>query len=211
MTAREVGGKLEIFPHSVYRVARALELFGCVESSGERPVKFMAKQPKDVVDKLLIIQRRWFLKNFTGENGESDQLGVSFIQKRTESFKMTTEDVRRAKREIFLVVSGDEIPAELVLENKLAIERGVKIKILVQRVDKDNQDMLKNWQKMGIQVRQSPLIEARIIIFDSQIVYLMSYRKEKVEESLGVRLNYPPIARVMREMLMQRWKETKRI
>src|SRR5436189_6242319 len=121
------------------------------------------------------------------------------------------EDKKNATKEIHQIVSGIEIPAESILENKRAIERGVQVKYLVQRLDEVNKDMLINWQKIGIEVKYFPLIEARIIIVDKKIVYITSYNPLNKNECTGVRFDYPPVAKIMNEVFLQRWEMGKEL
>lgn len=214
-TAKSLGSKLSIFPNSVYRVVKDLEKHGLVERLSGRPVRFRARPAEKAVDGLFLPYREWFLESFSAGKEdrveERDDLGVSFIHNRDESIERSTEDQKSAKKEVLLIISGDEVPQETILVNKQAMERGVKIKIIAQRVDEENREMLENWQKMGMEIRYSPTIKTRITIIDGRIVYIVSYNPEDYKQGIGVRFNYPPVAHLLREMFMRRWRETKRI
>jgi len=67
--------------------------------------------------------------------------------------------------------------------------------------------LLKNWQKTGIEFKFHPIVEARIIIFDASTTYITSYNPMQKEESIGVRFQYPPIARLMQGLFNQKWLE----
>jgi sugar-specific transcriptional regulator TrmB len=219
MTAKEIGNKLGIFAQAVYREIEKLEKLGWVVREGKYPVKFGAKSPTEAVQSYLITQREWFEENIgsvkrekTVKKGKKeDKSRVSFIQSRADSLDKGLNDQKRAEKEICLLVSGDEVPAEVMLANKRAMERGVKIKILAQKVDERNREMIRNWQRMGMEVRVGKMLEARVIIIDEKVVYLVSYNPEKNEEGVGVRLAYPPIVRLMREVFKRRWREGKEL
>jgi sugar-specific transcriptional regulator TrmB len=215
LTAKEIGKEIGIVPNSVYRAVNELEKHGLIERFGNRPVQIKAHKPTEVVDRLFIPYREWFLKNYSTERSQTvgigDDLGVSFIKNRSDSIERSTKDQEYMKKELLLIVSGDEVPAETILVNKMAIERGVKIKIIVQRADKDNQEMLDNWKRLGMQVRYSTIIKTRLTIIDSRIAYIVSYDPTDKEKGLGVRFSYPPVAGLLREVFYQKWKESKRI
>ena len=212
-TAQSLGYRLGIFPHSVYRAAQELEEHGLIERFNGRPVRFKAAVPTDVVDRLLLSYREWFLKTFSLKTQKQvdvrDDFGVSFIHSRDESIHRSTKDLQDAKKEYLLIISGNEIPPETMLAMKQTVQRGVVVKTIVQCVNKENQQMLKNWQKNGIAIRISQTILTRITIVDSEVVYLISYDPENYTISFGVRFHYPPIANLIRQMFIQKWKEAK--
>jgi len=134
-----------------------------------------------------------------------DSLDVSFVRNRTELLKKTDHDLMQTKVEAHLIVSGLEVPAETVLKYKHAVDRGVTVRILVQNLNEANKEMLHNWQRNGVDVRHYHVLEARIFIFDAQVVYITSYDPQEKEVGTGVRLNNPAIARVMNDTFRQRW------
>lgn len=215
LTANELGERLNIFPNTVYRVVRSLEKFGMIEKINTRPLRFRAKQAEEVVDAMLLSHREWFLNFFdTGDKGKvkiKNDLGITFIKNRDEFVERSTQDQICAVKEVFLIISGDEVPSETILASKRAIERGVVIRVIAQRIDDDNREMLKNWEKIGMKVRYSPTIKTRITIIDLRIVYIVSYNPKDYKEGIGVRFNYPPVAAIMREMFMKKWKGAKAI
>ncbi|OGM61428.1 hypothetical protein A2955_02995 [Candidatus Woesebacteria bacterium RIFCSPLOWO2_01_FULL_37_19] len=214
-TAKSLGGKLNIFPNSVYRAVKELEEHSLVEIINGRPLCFQARSADEAVDQLFFPYRERFLKYFSTDKkirtSVEYDFGVSFIHSRNESIERSTEDLKSAKAEYFLIVSGDEVPAEVILTNKKAMGRGVDIRIIVQRFDEGNKEMIINWQRLGMGVRFSPTIETRVTIVDSKIVYLVSYDPKDYKKGVGVRFAYQPVASLMRDMFMQKWREAKRI
>lgn len=214
ITAKDIAGKLGIFPHSVYRAVECLEKYGLVERINERPLRFLARSAEETVDKMFFAYRDWFIKNFSSGNKlekVEDDLDISFIQGRDKWIECSTSDLQTAEKEYFLIVSGDEVPAEVILAQKRAMERGVEIRMIVQRLDGENREMLKNWRRLGTKIRFGPTIRTRVTLIDSKIVYLISYDPEDYKKALGVRIAYPPVASLMREMFYQRWKQSEKL
>ena len=217
MTADKLAMMLRILRPAAYRATKPLVALGCIEAVGRRPVRFRAKPPTDALNAILIASRVWFSEAVAVENGDPDHilsqngtsLKVSFITSRQDLFDHTNRDTRSARRTLNLIVSGLEVPAETILENKLAIDRGVVIRILVQRQNV-NKEMLTNWERLGSTVRLCPLIDTRIITVDDRIVYLISYNPNEKEEGVGVRFDYPPITHLMNELFEQKWGESAR-
>lgn len=210
MTANEIATRMGILPHSVYRTAKTLKQLGLIEWVGRRPARFKVKPHDEAIENYLLLHREWFYRTFLNSLDQSNKqlqnLDIYFIRNKETMYDFLINDFRAVKESAHLVVSGLEAPAEIVLENKRAIERGVSIKTIVQETGSYNKEMLSNWKKMGIEVRVIKLIEVRIFLFDQKIVYLLTYQPLRNEEIIGIRLAYPPIARLINELFVERWK-----
>lgn len=211
LDAKSIGSKLSISAHTVYRAVKPLVGLGLVARLDVYPTQFAVTNFSNALDAYQLSVRENFLGKFfpqdvIGNNREPDSpLDISFIKDRQELLERSNQDMRLAKKEVNLIVSGLEVPAETILEYKQAVDRGVRIRTLVQRLDEVNKEMLQNWRKIGIDVRFFSLLEARIIIFDSEIVYLTSYNPDEQNEGIGMRFKYPPIARIMSQVFEERW------
>src|SRR3990167_3962627 len=159
-TSKEIGAELKILPNAVYRSVKALISLGLVQNNGRYPVKYEAKE--DGLDAYLLNTRDSLIKTFfpdgSSQTHQNQTLNISFIQNREELLEKTNQDIAKAKKEARFIVSGLEVPAETILEYKKAIERGVKMRVLVQRMDEVSKEMFLNWQKIGIDVRFFPLL-----------------------------------------------------
>jgi sugar-specific transcriptional regulator TrmB len=209
LSAQEIAMKLIILPNAVYRTAQTLIDMGLIEGTNSYPVKYQAKSKDEAVENYINISKKIFLTNFHDVQGEQDGgngLSVSFIKTRAELLQMTQQDILTAQVTIDHIVSGLEIPAETILALKKSSDRGIKLRFLIQNLNELNREMITNWQKMGLRVRYYPMIEARIIIFDSRIIYLTSYNPQNKDEAIGVRFAYPPIAKQMSDLFERRWK-----
>ncbi len=214
LTVQEIASKLRIFPHAIYRNVKQLETLGCICHSGKYPARYIAKQPLESVETFLCLYREWFLKTFNTAcspngrtfSGHIETPNIEFIESRSAMFGKAISDMQSVEKEIDLIISGDETPAEIMLENKRAIERGVSIKMLVQKRNKLNEALLCNWQRIGLEVRVCQPIHARISIYDSDTVYFMSYHPENIGSSTGIRFQYKPFARLMKSLFDKLWK-----
>jgi len=215
LTARAIASKLNIYPHAVYRLAKILQNHGLMAMTRSYPRKFQVRPASKALSLFLCVQRDWFLRVFDlrDKNGIhiSEQnrvmLNLSFIQSRDESIQKTTADLVSAESEVCLIISGAELPAETIRALKQAVDRKVPVRMLVQTRSQKSKEMFANWKKMGVKVRIMPSIEARIMLFDKRIVYLLSFSKEKGSENIGIRFDYAPAALVMREVFERKWEE----
>lgn len=215
LTVRQIALKLKVFPHGLYRAIRQLEQYGLISHTEKHPAKYQATPFLESIEAFLIQLRHDLIENFAGFSGSkkekpqaiSEAPDISFIQGRNMSIARSTEDLKSSKDEVEMIVSGNEVPAETIFECKKAIERGVKIKFLVQENKESNKEMLNNWKRLGLIVKTVKQIGIRIFIYDSSIVYISSYQPNKKTEAFGVRFKYQPIAIIMKQIFEKYWQE----
>jgi sugar-specific transcriptional regulator TrmB len=214
MSAKEIGKHLKIFPNAVYRAVRQLLALGFVEEIFTYPVKFQAKPASQALELYLGATRQGFDLAFGLQKSQPHihkLLPLSFLQTRNQLLKMTNKDTAHVKSAINLIASGLEVPAETILLSQRAVERGVKIRLLVQNMKEVTQEKLSSWKKAGVEVKHYPSIEARIFIFDHQLVYFTSYDPNNKEKAIGMRFDYAPYAAMMDELFEKRWQLGKEI
>ncbi len=212
MTAKEIGKSLNIFPNAVYRAINQLLVFNLAEELNSYPVKFKAKKSSEALESLSTVARLNFnsvlgLVNLHSQNNKL--LPLTFVQRRSDLLKMTAKDTREAKSNIKYIASGLDVPAEIILANQRAVERGVRVRIIAQNMKEITEEKLSNWKKAGVEVKYFPNMEARIFIFDRKIVYFTSYNPKSAEDAFGMRFDYAPFAVLMDELFEQRWRAGK--
>ncbi len=214
LSAKEIGRHLGIFPNAVYRAVKQLLALGFVRQIHRYPVKYQAAASDEALEFYLSLVRQSFQSAF-GQGKHQLRthklLPLTFVQRRQDLLQMTAKDTYAAKSEINLIASGVEVPAETILQNQRAVERGVRVRLLVENLREISEDKLRSWKKAGVEVRRYPSIEARIFIFDHKVVYFTSYDPENIQQALGMRFDYAPYAALMDELFEQRWKLGKEI
>lgn len=218
LTVRQLALKIDVLPQGLYRVVKQLQYYGLVIGRENYPTKYKALAISESVDTFLLQLRHQLLEilsdvsSFKEKNRESSEIpDISFIQGRNHSINKSTEDLKLSKTGVDMIVSGDEIPAETILECKRAIMRGVKIRMLVQENEDDNEEMLQNWKRLGIKARKGNYTGARIFVYDSYVVYITSYDADKKTEALGIRFKYRPIALMMEQIFEKNWQNARKI
>lgn len=207
LTAAQISDKLNILPHAVYRSTKVLVDYGFVRKMGHHSTLYMKTSPEGPIDLYTSAMKTHLLQAFSSSNQQRGKLlDILFIQSRKQLIEMTNKDVDNTKTSINFIVSGHEVPAEIVLAHKNAVERGVVVRKLVQNLDPTSKQMLKSWKSAGVKIRYLPNMESRIFIYDSRIVYFTSYNAHKNEEAFGVRFNYAPFALMMNEIFENKWK-----
>lgn len=205
MSAKAIGRHLKIFPNAVYRATKQLQNLGFVEEILSYPVKFKARQPSQALELYSSMVRQNFYGFFGLDKNVGSSLKISFYETRRDMLRFSDKDSAQAKSQMNFILSGHEVPAETFLSLKKAKDRGVRIRVLVQNIDKDRRNMLKNWQKIGVEIKCIPDMDARILIFDEKVTSFASYDPKQRHEAFGVRFEYPPFAKLMNEVFEQKW------
>ena len=210
MSAAQIGEKLSIFPHAVYRSTKQLQALGCMSQTGKHPAYFEAAPLNESVEIFALLQKDWFLSTFMKDSSQDSNiqkdLNISFIDSREMLFEKALFDIQNAREEMDNLASGDELPAEIMLAQKNALERGVTIRTLFQKRSKDNESFIQARTKMGEQMRITEAVNTRIVIFDKRIVYIMSYDPSNYIKSNGIRFEYAPVGQLMYQVFMQYWE-----
>src|ERR1051326_2104339 len=209
LSAKDIASRIKIVPNTVYRDLKELMRLGLVQTVDGYPIKYQAKPAAEAVAFYTNVIRQNFYETFgLGENS-SDNLKISFFQTRADFIKKASKDYYLAKTNINTIISGHEVPAEPISVYKKAVERGVIVRRMIQHLNAENIASAKNWKKIGVETRYTPLMHARIVIVDGKITHFGSYSPEKQPESVGVRFHYAPFAKLMDETFEQKWAQAK--
>jgi len=210
MSATQIAKKLTIFPHAVYRSTKQLQAVGCLNQTGKHPALFEAIPVSESVEIFTLLQKDWFLSTFLKYSPQDSfiqkELNISFIESREMLFEKALLDIQNAKEEMDNLASGDELPSEIMLAQKHALDRGVTIRTLFQKRNKKNESFIQARTKMGEQMRITEAVNTRIVIFDKRIVYIMSYDPSNYIKSNGIRFEYAPVGQLMYQVFMQYWE-----
>jgi len=212
LTAARIGRQLDIFPNAVYRSLETLQKLGCVTRKDTYPAVFQPVSPSEAVERFLLLSREGFLSTFgNDELAMAEKLRVNFLKDRYTLLKRYATQIRTAEKEINLIISGHELPAEVYFENLKAVKRGVKIRIIVQQFNRANRDIIKSWQECGIEVRYLSAINVRLVLIDRKIVHMLSYDEKEGLSGLGVEVAYAPFAEMLAGVFESNWQKAKNL
>jgi sugar-specific transcriptional regulator TrmB len=217
--ARELAIQLKLIPTVVYRLTEELLNLGLIAKSSSYPSQFMAKPINDGLSLFLLHQNKWFSKEFrenlgtvpNNEISKIDPLSFNFIQSRDELMKISAIEADKTVKSIDLLRSGHEIPPETMLSIIEAKKRGIITRMLIQDYSGENADQVANWKQNGILVKKSALKHIRLMIYDSEAIYFMSYKHSESEKDMGIKITYPPFAAILSQLFEEWWKEAETI
>lgn len=220
LSAKQLAAQMHIFPSTAYRLTEPLIAMGLITKTTTYPYQFRAKSVDEGLSLFLINQNEWFSKQFfpfskkidvTEKGKQSQEIRLSFIQSRDELMNKSAEEIAKATKTVDLLRSGHEISADVMLAIIEAKKRSVSTRMLIQDYSADNSDQVAYWKKNGILVRKSALRHIRLMLYDSSIIYFMSYKHNDSNKDLGMRVNYPPFAVILSQLFDEWWKKAERI
>lgn len=206
LPAADLAEKLKIVPNSIYRLTDQLLAIGLITKTQNYPNSFKATSAEESLSAFLLYQNTWFSDHFSKISPDSMAVSFSFIQSRDELMNLSVDEVNKATKSIDLLRSGAEFPADLLLAMVNAKKRGAVSRMLIQDYSNKNANLVEGWKRNGILVRKSPLQHLRLMLYDSKVLYFMSYRHTESEKDLGLKINYPPFAAILSHQFDQWWK-----
>ena len=221
LSAKQIGLRIKIFPSTVYRLTEPLISMGIVKKTDSYPNKFEAKPITEGLSLFLLNQNEWFSQQFfpsnkidvieKGEITQSQQIRLSFVQSREELMNKSAEEIAKATKTVDLLRSGHEISADAMLAIIEAKRRNVITRMLIQDYSANNANQIAYWKKNGILVRKTTLRHIRLMLYDSSVIYFMSYKHNDSKKDLGMKVDYPPFAVILSQLFEQWWQKAKAI
>ena len=175
LSAKQLSSKMHIPYPTVYRLTQPLMNIGLIEKTNTYPDTFSAKNVNEGLSLFLLFQNEWFSKQFS-TFGEKKDVQLAFVQGRDELMNRSAKEIAVATKSIDLLRSGHEMSADVMLAIIQAKERNVQTRMLIQDYSSENADQVKYWKQNGILVRKTNPHHVRLMIYDSSILYFMSYK-----------------------------------
>lgn len=212
LSATAIAQKLHIFPNAVYRVMKKLEENGFVMPLDSYPVIFQAVSPSVAIggivkekEKVLASLHIASVHALTHPQTESPQTKIDMVAGKHAMFETYVGLANHAKEEILVISIGEPVPDSVKLANRDAQERGVKIKFLVHKFDKDNEELLRSWVRMGLDVRYIRDRGFHLMVFDGKRSLLAANNPEQTSERASMVIHSEGISRALRDYFYAVW------
>ena len=160
----------------IYHTLSKLAEKGLIKIIPQRPKLFEAVDPKIAIQTLIEIRKKYLEKEgelaikklSTYPSNKPIIEGVRVVYGQT-LYRLVDEWYRSASLYLKRAFTFDSLPRRIMLLQKIAIKRGVKIMLLATQIDKRKVKLIQKCKKLGIEVRYFPLHELRIVIVDGKI------------------------------------------
>ncbi len=216
-SVRSISQKVEVLPTALYRLLKKLIVKGLVSPTGKHPAIYRAVFPSMALDgfiktkQLELETMKEQVINQLTPKMESDQTRIDLLKSAYEFFLTYAELAKEAKREILIISIGETVPDEVLLANRDALERNVKIRFIAHKYDASNKDLLSRWQKMGIEVKHYPDWGFHLVIFDGIKSMLSVNNPNNTNERTVLVIYNKGLAKAHTDYFYSIWKKAKEI
>jgi HTH-type transcriptional regulator, sugar sensing transcriptional regulator len=208
--ARSIG----VLPNALYRNLRRLEKIGLVVGKKTRPVAYWAVQPEVALERLVQDEKNRLerlkvqtLEKLQPSPSKVIQNSIELLPGRDLFFNAYIELTEEAQDEVLIISVGEPVSDDILLANRDATERGVKIKIIYHRYDESNREMIHRYLKMGWEVRHYPDWGFHLIVIDGKKALLAVNNPETTDERVGMMVRSEGMAKAMRDYFYSVWEK----
>jgi sugar-specific transcriptional regulator TrmB len=214
LSAKAIAEKINILPNAVYRLAKSLKSKKLVTISDNRPTIFRANSPTLALEaytnsKIMELQNQKdeFINELAKIKQNSNQTQVNFITSRHAIFMASLESVKKAEDEILIISIGEQIPEEVMLNLKRAIDRGVTVNMIVHKYDSENKSLLESWKKMGWNIKHYSDWGFHLVIIDGKQSILSVNNPKNTNERVGIQFFSIGLSKAMQDYFYSVWKK----
>lgn len=217
-TASRIALSLKIPLTAVYRSCHNLNRLGFAGEQKVRPLEFVATAEKLAIPAYIKnrealfekISRELLLKPF-GRSPKTSPTKVKMVFGEKEMFESGIGVFNKARSEILVISIGQELPEELMLSQRRAIERGVKSLMIAHKKDKTNRQVLASFKANGIEVRHFPDWGFHLVVVDDFYAMVAANNPKNTKERVGIEFYNSALARAMRDYFYSVWEKAKPI
>lgn len=216
LSAQEIAIKIGVYPNAIYRLIRKLIVLKIAVKLDAYPAYFQAVPLSAALETLTQskITELDNLKTLTkfdiGRHPFSpiSPTDIKIISGQEAMMQNYVDLIKDAKSEILIISIGEQVPDEVRLADRDALQKGITIKFIIQKYDKNNKGIIDAWVKMGIEVRLYPESGYHLMIADGNRCILSSSNIQNTEERNSVIINGAGLSRAMRNYFYSIWDKT---
>lgn len=215
-TAKAISLSLRIPVQAVYRSCHNLNRLGFLGEQKVRPIEFIVV-PEKLSIPSYIKNREKIFENITrdlfsqhnhrGEKASPTKINLIFGEK--EMFDSSERSFKAAKNEILVISIGQELPPELLLAQKNAIQRGVVSRMIAHKSDRENQQVLRSFKANGIEVRHYKDGGYHMVIVDGKVAMVAVNNPKNTKERVGIEFYSESLSAALREYFYSVWEKAK--
>lgn len=212
LSTSQLAEMIKVLPNAVYRLMKRLQEKGFVIPLNTYPATFQAVPPTVAVDSY-IEQRQKKLDDlriksiaFLLKNQPILPTKVDVLVSQKIYFNKFVELANSTKSEILVISIGEPVLDEIKIACARAVEREVTIKFIFHVHNKENEQLLKAWVRMGIEVRHYKDAGYHLNIFDGKIAVLVANNPQNSKERTGMVFYNERLANSLRDYFNTLWE-----
>lgn len=206
LEAKTVAAEIGVYPNAVYRIFTQLEYFGLAVKVAKRPVSYRATERTEGYVSGYS-QKRGLLEEALHKTGYGQGgRGGSVIIGRQALYDAYITLASEAKSEIAVFAVGIAYSAKLHSVQQAAIERGVHIRHVVQRISASNYHILHKWKSIGVNIRQLPEEQGfHLTVIDRTTALVTFSDPNNTEDRLTLQTNHPAAVTMFQTQFEDIW------
>lgn len=196
LTAVQLADKLYVTPSTVYRPLANLEKLGLIYKSNLPTTEFVAVEPEAGLESLLkrktadFNQVKQELMPFLANFKSADKYcRIKTYFGKQAMFDRYVQLAKSAQKQILIISLGETVNEEILLANRDACSRGVKIMFISQRLNSFNYDLLRSYEQMGWAVKYYPESGYHLVVVDQAHVLLAINNPGQTDQRVTVKFD----------------------
>lgn len=218
LTIKDISRRLNLLPQAVYRTVKNLENKKMVAILDVFPVRIQAFSPNLALP-VLVKEKTMRMEKTAAETANQLVSGithsldtqVNIIYGQDTIYAAAAKMIEYTKKELLIISIGESIPPDLLLANKSATDRGVKIKMIVYKNDSENRQILDNFKKNGYKIRYYPNWGFHMAIYDNRETLLIVNNPQQTQQRVAMQLFSSGLSTALRDYFYSVWKKAKEI
>lgn len=217
LTTSQIAKNIKILPNAVYRLVKKLQSKGLVTTLNTYPVTFQAIPPAVAIDSYVDSKERELEEikiatiRFLTQQQATLPTKVNVLVSQKAFFDKFVELTATAQKEILVISIGETVPDELKIASARAVDRGVVLKFLFHVYNKNNEQLLRSWVRMGIEVRHYQDSGYHLNVFDGKTAVLVANNPENTKERTGMVFYNQKLSTSLRDYFYTIWERAVKI
>lgn len=214
LDAKKMGTKINVLPNAVYRLMDSLVVKGFIVDLHTSPKTYQAIPPAIAIDMYCEKEKTRLEKvklqainTFSTSNMNTSKTRIDSLTGRDEVYSKAIEFTNSAQEEVLVISIGSAVPDEIKLAHIDAKDRGLTQKLIFQKYNVENKDIIDSWARMGIEVRHFPDSGYHLMVYDSKKSILVATNQENTAERAGMVIYSEKLSSVLRTYFYSVWEK----
>ena len=218
LTAVQLADKLYVSPSAVYRPLTNLEKLGLIYKLNLPKTQFVAVEPKAGLENLLNLKLAEFsqvkqeiLPHLSRFKSVDKYCQIKTFYGKSAMFDRYVYLAKSAQKQLLIVSLGEIVGEEIILANRDACWRGVKIMFISQRLTRFNYDLLHSYIQMGWAVKHCPESGYHLVVVDQKHVLLAVNNPTQTDQRVVVEFDNESLGLAFSRYFMNLWQRASEI
>jgi sugar-specific transcriptional regulator TrmB len=215
LSAKEIGKTINVFPHTIYRTAKKLETKKLIAILKTSPITYQVLSPQlalslFIKDKSLMMEKKAeeIYTKLNQKQNNSFPTKIDLIIGKSEMFRQSTKMINETKKELLIISIGEPVQEDCLLAIRNSCLRGVKIKMIAHKYNKENKEILENFQKNGYEIRHYPDWGFHMVIYDADKALLAVNNPQNTEERVSMQIFSHGLTKALRDYFYSVWNKS---